>query len=264
MTVITAPTFADYLRHLRRGGSACEFPAQTPPETRPTISRTQLASDADISTGYLIKLEQGHADSPTPSIVDRLASALGVSELVRQHLHDLATPPQAHHAPPPARVSDLQKQYVDNLHPSLAGYVDEAWNVVYANAEYNRIFRQLDKHGNVLVWFFAERQSRKIMVEWEIEARLTVAWLRGHMARRRGNPLFNTVLSELARYTDFVQMWNAREILMGRHKPEMLVRDLDLGEDVTLFAQVFSTPDPSEALQLYLGAKMTTEAGTST
>lgn len=235
------------------------FGAPAPPARGP-LSRTKVAASAGISEGYLTKLEQGHAEHPSPELVDRLAIALGAADVQRQHLHDLATP--AHIGPPePARpvISAAQREFVDNMHPHLSGYVDEAWNVHYGNAEYCRIYREIDKRGNVLSWFFGERQSRRIMVEWEIEARLTVAWLRSHIARRPGSPLFTAVLKDLSRYPDFVQMWERREILMGRHTPYMRVRDLDRGEELTLRAQVFPTPDPSEALQIYIGVRVPPE-----
>lgn len=256
--MITRPSFGDYLRHLRTVGSVATFPAAPELTRRPKLSRTKVAAGADISEGYLTKLEQGVADNPSSELVDRLAVALGATDREHQHLRDLAAPPlaPAHDPDQHTTITPEHREFVDNMHPHLSGYVDEAWNVLYANAEYARIYRQIVEHGNVLVWFFAERQSSKIMVEWETEARLTVAWLRSHMARRRGNPLFTAVLDELARYPDFVQMWERREILMGRHTPYMKVRDLDRGEELTLRAQVFPTPDPQEALQIYLGVRV--------
>lgn len=258
MAVITPPSFGDYLRHLRTVGSVATFPTAPEPSRRPKLRRTKVAADAGTSEGYLTKLEQGVADNPSSDLVDRLALALGATDLEHQHLRDLAAPPPAPAHDPDQRttITPEHREFVDNVHPHLSGYVDEAWNVLYANAEYTRIFRRIEDHGNVLVWFFAERQSRRVMVEWETEARLTVAWLRSHMARRRGNPLFTSILQELARYSDFVQMWERREILMGRHTPYMKVRDLDRGEELTLRAQVFPTPDPQEALQVYLGVRV--------
>lgn len=208
-----------------------------------------------MSYQYLTKLEQGHATKPSPDVVDRLAEALRLTPVERQHLHDLAAQPyHGEEHPASLEVTDVQKQHIDNLHPALCGYVDEAWNVLYANAEYARIFRGIIDAGNVLTWFFAVPESRAIMLEWETEARLTVAWLRGLMARRPDNPIFHKVLNELAPLVDFRRMWDAEEILMGRHQPHMLVRDLDAGRDLRVLAQVYPTPDPTQAVQLYVGS----------
>ena len=45
---------------------------------------------------------------------------------------------------------------------------------------------------------------------------------------------------------DFVRVWELRELLTERHQPNMLVRDLDRGEQLTLLIRVFHVPDPEE------------------
>ncbi|GGM45234.1 hypothetical protein GCM10012275_15350 [Longimycelium tulufanense] len=259
MITVRRPTFSDFLRHLRTSGEAQEVLGQ-PPKPRPRLSRTQLASTAAISIGYLIKLEQGHAQNPAAEVVERLADALQATPLERAHLRDLAIYPQLPEpTPSPTRLTpaDVDTELVDSHLPHLAGYVDECWNVIYANAEYSRIYRRIDAPdiGNVLLWFFQEPQARRIMVEWETEARLTVSWFRAHMARRR-NPLFDETLHTLSRCPEFVTMWNRQEVSMGRHQRHMLVRDLDRGEVLTLRAEVYPTPDPTQALQLYVGLRV--------
>jgi len=225
------------------------------------MSRDQLAAESGVSTGYVIKLEQGRSERPSATIVERLADALHTSPVERQHLHDLAAattvaePDSSEGEVRSPEITPVMLETVDRLVPQLAGYVDQAWNVLYANAEYARIYRHITEVQNVLVWFFAVPESRAIMVEWETEARLTVAWLRGLMARRPADPMFAAVLRRLAGFADFRRMWEQREILMGRHTPYMLIRDLDCGEQISLLAQVYPWPDPTQALQLYLGTR---------
>ncbi|WP_019852974.1 helix-turn-helix transcriptional regulator [Actinopolyspora mortivallis] len=254
--LIEPPSFGSYLRHLRSGAPPAAFapdPAYRTP--RPAMNRAELATAARTSVGYVQKLEQGHADNPSPAVVDRLADALGSTSVERQHLHDLASPQRNEHGEQVSRqeVTPVQREAADGLHPSLAAYVDEAWNVLYSNAEYRRMFRRITEVGNVLTWFFYVPESKAVMVEWEHEARLTVAWLRALMARRPGNPLFAEILETLSRSAEFVRMWESQEVILGRHKPHFLVHDLDRGREVELLAQVYPTPDPSQHMQLYLG-----------
>ncbi len=42
---------------------------------------------------------------------------------------------------------------------------------------------------------------------------------------------------------------------MGRHAPEMRVRDLDNGRELTLMAQVYAWPDPTVPAGMYLGVR---------
>lgn len=245
------PQLGGYLRHLR---------TREPQDGHRRLSRHELATWAGVSYGYITRLEQGGADNPSDEVLDRIADALQAHPLERQHLHDLvayARPPEEpfpdherrHH------VTPVMKQAVDNLAPHLCGYVDDAWNVIYANSEYARIYRHITDVGNVLEWFFAVPEAQAIMLEWEPEARLTVAWLRALMVQNPGNPMFDKLLTDLSRHSDFRRMWELQEIIMGRATPYMLVRDLDSGADLTLIAQVYQWPDPTQHLQLYLGIR---------
>ncbi|WP_092625331.1 helix-turn-helix domain-containing protein [Actinopolyspora mzabensis] len=254
--IIEPPSFGSYLRHLRSGAPPAAFaPDPTYRAPRPAMNRAELATAARASVGYIQKLEQGHADNPSTAVVDRLADALGSISVERQHLHDLAGVQRGDQPEPMRRqeVTSVQREAADGLHPSLAAYVDEGWNVLYSNVEYRRVFRRITEVGNVLTWFFFVPESKAVMVEWEHEARLTVAWLRALMARRPGNPVFDEVLEMLSRSAEFVRMWELQEVILGRHKPHFLVHDLDLGRRVELLAQVYPIPDPSQEMQLYLG-----------
>lgn len=252
---VDPPSLAGYLRHLRRNGHEAR--------KRGRLSRTDLAARAGIGVGYVIKLEQGVALNPSPEVVDNLAEALGADGLERRHLHDLAAYHQATAAAPACvdgghEINDMMRAYVDHLTPNLACFVDDAWNVLYANSEYARIYRNIDKDdaGNVLTWFFREPSARRVMVDWETEARLTVAWLRALMARQPGSRMFQPLLRQLSDSPDFVRMWEMQEVLMGRHTPYMYVKDLDTNRAIMLIAQVYEWPDPTKALQFYLGVRL--------
>ncbi|MQY05458.1 helix-turn-helix transcriptional regulator [Actinomadura macrotermitis] len=252
MVTLPMPSFGDYLRHLRSNSPASALKGGR-------LSRTEVAAGAFLSVGYVIKLEQGSAGNPSPEVVERLAEVLGVKAVERQHLHDLALyrPVRRDGAEYTvvSPITPVMEEAVDNLHPQLCGYVDELWNVLYCNSEYARVFRHITEAGNVLRWFFTVPESRSVMIEWESEARLTVAWFRALMVRRPDDPRFGELLDDLARSPDFARMWLDREIFMGRHSPYMLMRDLDRDQDVRLLAQVYAWPDPTQAVQMFLGIR---------
>ncbi|GGK75744.1 hypothetical protein Sme01_51430 [Sphaerisporangium melleum] len=259
MSSVQPPSFGEYVRHLRSSPTAPGF-SPGPPARRQPLSREKLAVATGISQSYLTKLEQERNIHPSPEVVDQLATALEVNAVVRKHMHDLVAYTQARPvggaAPGPRpEITAEEREHIEALRPNLAGWVDDAWWVLYGNGEYSRIYRRLDEVGNVLIWFFAVPESRKIMIEWEVEARLTVAWLRTHMVQRADDPSFPNVLAELSRFSDFVNMWRRQEILMGRHTPYMRVRDLDTGEELTLLANVYRHPDPTRGVQLYIGSR---------
>ncbi len=252
MTIIERPSLGDYLRHLRHASPAARTGR---------LSRERVAASAQISISYLIQLEQGKADNPSPEHLGRLAETFELSPVQVQHLHDLhdlarysQVKPGGDRGVPPV-ITDVMREYIDNLTPHLCGYVNDCWDVLYANSEYSRIYRHIVDAGNVLKWFFRVPESREIMVEWDPEARLTVAWFRALMVRSHNSPEFGELLDDLAENAEFREIWNARELVMGRHSPYMKVRDLDSGEVVSLLAQVYAWPDPTQRVQMYLGIR---------
>lgn len=249
MSSIEKPSLAEYLRHLR---------SASPAARTGRLSRERVAANAEISMSYLIRMEQGSAENPSAELLDRLADTFELSPIQVQYLHDLVrydrAKPRGDEDSPPI-ITDVMREHVDNLSPHLCGYVNERWDVLYANFEYSRIYRSIVDIGNVLKWFFHVPESREIMVEWEHEARLTVAWFRTLMVRSHDSPEFDELLDDLAANADFREMWNAREILMGRDSPYMKVRDLDSGQEICLLAQVYVWPDPTQRVQMYLGVR---------
>jgi transcriptional regulator with XRE-family HTH domain len=253
--MVEPPSFGAYLRHLRTYGREAQRVGQ--------LSRAELATRARAAFSYVTKLEQGAAQNPSTEVVDHLADVLGVDDVERQHLHDLVVYDREASLPPldgndTVEVTDQMRTYINNLVPHLAGVVDDAWNVLYSNAEYARIYRHLADPavGNVLVWFFQVPEARAIMIDWETEARLTVAWLRALMVRRPRSRSFRPLLDRLSASSDFCRMWTAQEVLMGRPSPYMFVHDLDRNEDLRLLAEVYAWPDPTKALQMYLGVRV--------
>ena len=249
MASIERPSLGEYLRHLRRASPAARSGR---------LSREWVAASAKISIGYLIRMEQGSAENPSPELLRRLAETFELNPIQVQHLHDLAQHGQlvasGDRAAPPV-ITEVMREHADNLPPHLCGYVNERWDVLYANSEYARIYRNIVDIGNVLKWFFRVPESREIMMEWDTEARLTVAWCRALMVRSAESAQFDELLDDLASDADFKEMWNAREILMGRHSPYMRIRDLDSGKEISLLAQVYAWPDPTQRVQLYLGVR---------
>jgi hypothetical protein len=255
MSGIERPSLGEYLRYLRRA---------SPAAGTGRLSREWVAANARISISYLIRMEQGSAENPSAECLSRLADTFELSPIQVQHLHDLAK-----HGPAapgggktcPSVITDVMREHIDNLSPHLCGFVNERWDVLYANSKYSRIYRSIADIGNVLKWFFYIPESREIMVEWEPEARLTVAWFRALMVRSRDSSEFDELLDDLAADADFREMWNTREILMGRHSPYMKVRDLDSGQEVCLLAQVYAWPDPTQRVQMYLGVRTGRQVG---
>ena len=56
----------------------------------PGLRREELARLAGVGLSYYTRLEQGQSLNASPEVLDALARALGLDEVERAHLHDLA------------------------------------------------------------------------------------------------------------------------------------------------------------------------------
>src|SRR6201995_1486735 len=69
-----------------------------PPGRRrpPGLRREEVAQRANISPTWYTWLEQGRGGAPSAEVLDRIAGALALSDVEREHLHPLAVgpPPQ--------------------------------------------------------------------------------------------------------------------------------------------------------------------------
>jgi transcriptional regulator with XRE-family HTH domain len=259
MTEVRPPTLGEFVRTLR---------------TRPTaahpggLTRQQLAQTLHASMGYIASIESGRSRSPSVSVLEQLVEVLDLTVDQRHHLFDLArqTPTEREAVRPHclddyrARIGPAQRLAMDNLAPHLVAYLDERWNIVECNAEYDRAFPGLKQAGNVLTWFFASECSRQVMVDWELEARLTVGWFRALMGRYYDDEWAGDLLASLEDYPDFCRFWDQTGVGFGRPTPFMRIRGTGTGTVSIVHVDVYSHRVDDYAMQVYLGVRIPTES----
>lgn len=245
---VQAPTLAGYLKAVRRAKR---------------MSRDKLAAAAGISVSYVSQLESGEKTHPSPTALRALATSLELRPAEVHHAFNLAQLP---HFDPDADsgaqfgttdlVTPEMHAAIDHLNPSLAGYLDERWNVLAANRAYTDAFPGLLVAGNVLRWFFTAPAAKDVMIEWEHEAALTVNWFRGLAGTRHGDQWNAELLEELGQYPDFVRLWTREDVAFGRTSPYMHLRDPDTGQPYTVNVQLYGVQHVTTAIQIYIGVRL--------
>lgn len=222
------------------------------------MSREEVAIQAGLSVSYVQKIEQGTKSNVTSASLAHLLAALGANEAQRQYAYSLAGLPPAPSETAPSTdsfLSDKTRAYVDYLVPHLAGYVDLAWNVLYANSEYNRIFEGIEEAGNVLVWLLEDERAKTVMVEWEAETQLTVSWARSLSVLPEIKPYYQKLEDRLKNNADFWRMLKVQDPSVGRPKPFQRIRDLATGDEFDLHVELWTPPQMSAGMQMYLGVR---------
>jgi transcriptional regulator with XRE-family HTH domain len=108
-------------------------PAEPGRRRAPGLRRDEIAQRADVSVGYLTRLEQGRATHPSPLVLSALARALRLSRDEEALLHRLAG-----HAPPGGErmsrhLTPGVQRMLDRLHDLPVMVFDAAYDLVAAN-----------------------------------------------------------------------------------------------------------------------------------
>ncbi|WP_084510739.1 helix-turn-helix transcriptional regulator [Nocardia lijiangensis] len=228
------------------------------------VSREKLAFAAGVSSSYITHLEGGDRAHPTKAVVEALIGYLHrvapLSDAERRHLFDLAGLSEAS-APTVAQlraeITEDMRSGLEVHEPNAAGYLDTRWNVLSCNAAYAAAFPGLVEDVNILRWFFGNEMSKRVMVDWEREAALTVDWLRGLIGQSGGGDWSTELLAELGRYPEFRRMWASGGTAYGRESPQMRLRDIETGEHFSLDVQLFRVDSGSHPgrIQFFLGIR---------
>src|ERR1700751_2072810 len=107
-----------------------------PPERRrmPGLRREEVAQRANISPTWYTCLEQGRGGAPSADVLDRIARALMLTDVEREHLFllGLGRPPEVRYQGDEGVTPRLQR-VLDALNPSPALIRTATWDVVAWN-----------------------------------------------------------------------------------------------------------------------------------
>ena len=142
----------------------------------PGLRRTELAARAGISVEYLTRIEQGRDRNPSVSVVNAIASALGLDVAERRHLAYLAkisggACAGAHHSEPPRRqVRPEVLQVLQLLEPAVAMVTNRLGDVLACTADFRAV---MDATGlleteppNLTRYVFTDPRARGTFPDW--------------------------------------------------------------------------------------------------
>src|SRR6267378_3409777 len=97
----------------------------------PGLRREEVAHRANVSATWYTWLEQGRGGAPSADVVDRIARALMLTDVEREHLFLLALgrPPEVHYQASEGVTARLQR-VLDSLEISPAYVKTSTWDVV--------------------------------------------------------------------------------------------------------------------------------------
>jgi transcriptional regulator with XRE-family HTH domain len=184
----------------------------------PGLRREEVAQRAGISATWYSWLEQGRGGAPSAHALDRLAEALLLTEVEREHLFllGLGHPPEVRYQPPNGVTPRLQR-VLEALDTCPAVIRTATWDVVAWNRAAAAVLTDYGAlppaERNMLRLIFLDPRRRATELDWEGVARFVVGVFRGETARAGASATVQPLVDELcAKSPDFAAMWRETDV----------------------------------------------------
>jgi transcriptional regulator with XRE-family HTH domain len=182
------------------------------------LRREEVAQRANISPTWYTWLEQGRGGRPSADVLDRIARALTLTGVEREHLFllGLGRPPEVHYRSGDAITPRLQR-LLDVLTYSPAIVRTATWDVVAWNRAAAAVLTDYGllapDQRNILRLIFRDDRVRSAQAEWEPVARFVVAAFRIDAARAGADAEVARLVDELSQSSpEFAAMWRDNDV----------------------------------------------------
>ena len=184
----------------------------------PGLRREEVAQRANISATWYTWLEQGRGGAPSAEVLGRIATALMLTEVEREHLFlvGLGRPPEVRYQEAEAVTPRLQR-VLDALELCPALVKTATWDVVAWNRAATKVLTDYSalapEQRNILRIIFLDPRVRAAQFDWESVARFVIAAFRVDAARAGAAGKVESLVEELSRLSpDFARMWGENDV----------------------------------------------------
>jgi len=218
MLVTNHNQLGSYLRDRRGKLDPVAFGFPLARRRTPGLRREEVAQRASVSTTWYTWLEQGRGGAPSADVLDRIARALMLTEVEREHLFLIALgrPPEVRYQAAEGVTPRLQR-VLDSLELSPAYVKTSTWDIVAWNRAASVVLVDYGalapEQRNGLRLVFCNPRVRAAMPNWESDARFVVAAFRADTARAGAARNVDALVEELSRLSpEFEAMWRDNDV----------------------------------------------------
>jgi len=192
----------------------------------PGLRREEVALLAGIGATWYTWLEQGRDIHPSSEVLSALADALRLNATERQHLFILNDrPPPEMRSTGPERVEEPLRRMLASLTSQPAYVLGRRWDVLAWNRAAELLFGDYGRlngdERNIMHILFANKEHRKLLVDWNDVAATVLAMFRADSARYAGDPEFERLIGILDSLSpEFRKWWPRQDVLrsLSSHK----------------------------------------------
>lgn len=199
----------------------------------PGLRREEVAQLAGVGVTWYTWFEQGRDIQVSTHFLECVCRALSLDAVERAHLFTLAQHRPPPHAPAEAPVVSGAVRAMLNSLPAPAYIKTSRWDVVAWNPAAAAMFGDYallpPERRNALWLVFTDPAYRRMMPDWEGDARRVLAKFRLDHGRAHGDPAFASLVEELlAMSPDFRRWWPLLDV-SGRGEGVKRLRHEALG-----------------------------------
>jgi transcriptional regulator with XRE-family HTH domain len=210
----------EFLRSRREGLSPASVGLSNGMRRRtPGLRREEVALLAGVGTTWYTWLEQGRDVRPSAEVLSALSDALRLDDAERRHLFVLndRQPPEAKTAEPDSVDAPILRMLA-SLTEQPAYLLGRRWDILAWNAAAAALFgdygRLQGDERNIIHLLFTNADHRKLLVDWDVLARASLAMFRADSARFAGDPDFERLVATLKRASrPFREWWLRHEVM---------------------------------------------------
>ncbi|MDH2348004.1 helix-turn-helix transcriptional regulator [Bradyrhizobium sp. SSUT77] len=207
-----------YLKDRRTRLDAAAFGFAGSRRRTPGLRREEVAQRANISPTWYTWLEQGRGGAPSADVLDRIARALMLTDVEREHLFliGLGRPPEVRYRANEG-VSPRLQRVLDALEVCPALVRTATWDVVAWNRAASVVLTDYGAippgQRNILRFIFCDPRVRAANQDWDSVARFVVAAFRADAARAGAVSHVADFVDELCRTSpEFAALWRDNDV----------------------------------------------------
>lgn len=213
-----ANSLGTYLKDRRAKLDPAAFGFSLKRRRTPGLRREEVAHRANVSATWYTWLEQGRGGAPSADVLDRIARAMMLTDVEREHLFllGLGRPPEARYNAPES-ISPRLQRVLDTLEFSPAFVRTATWDVIAWNRAAAAVLTDYstlpEGQRNVLRMMFRDSRVRAAQPNWQSVARYVVASFRADVTRAGAARNVQSLVDELcATSPEFAAMWSDNDV----------------------------------------------------
>jgi transcriptional regulator with XRE-family HTH domain len=211
-------SLGNYLKDRRAKLDPAAFGLPLKRRRTPGLRREEVAQRANVSATWYTWLEQGRGGAPSADVLDRIAGALMLTDVEREHLFllGLNRPPEVRYREPEGITPRLQR-VLDTFDHSPAIVRTATWDVIAWNKAAAVVMTDYGAlpagQRNVLRMMFRDSRVRAAQSDWRSVARYVVASFRADVARAGAARNVQSLVDELCTTSpEFAAMWRDNDV----------------------------------------------------